>query len=64
MKPIMCIVGTRPNYMKVAPILAAFADHVPPINYVLVHTGQHYDTNMEKVFFDALVLTLSRLVKL
>jgi UDP-N-acetylglucosamine 2-epimerase (non-hydrolysing) len=54
MKPIMCIVGTRPNYMKVAPILAAFADHVPPINYVLVHTGQHYDTNMEKVFFDAL----------
>ena len=54
MKPILCIVGTRPNYMKIAPIIAAFINHTPPIPYVLVHTGQHYDANMEKVFFEAL----------
>jgi UDP-N-acetylglucosamine 2-epimerase (non-hydrolysing) len=53
-KPIMCIVGTRPNYMKMAPILAAFASHNPPIPFYLVHTGQHYDAAMEKVFFEAL----------
>jgi UDP-N-acetylglucosamine 2-epimerase (non-hydrolysing) len=40
--------------MKIAPIMAAFASHNPPIAHVLVHTGQHYDANMEKVFFDAL----------
>jgi UDP-N-acetylglucosamine 2-epimerase (non-hydrolysing) len=56
MKPILCIVGTRPNYMKMAPVLAAFDAHVPPIPYRLVHTGQHYDAAMEKVFFDALGL--------
>jgi UDP-N-acetylglucosamine 2-epimerase (non-hydrolysing) len=56
MKPIVCIVGTRPNYMKMAPILAAFDAHDPPIPYRLVHTGQHYDAAMERVFFEALGL--------
>jgi UDP-N-acetylglucosamine 2-epimerase (non-hydrolysing) len=56
MRPILCIVGTRPNYMKMAPILAAFDGHRPPIPYRFVHTGQHYDSAMEKVFFDALGL--------
>ena len=56
MRPILCVVGTRPNYMKMAPILAAFDAHVPRIPYVFVHTGQHYDAAMEKVFFDALGL--------
>jgi UDP-N-acetylglucosamine 2-epimerase (non-hydrolysing) len=54
MKPILSVIGTRPNYMKIAPIMAAFATHNPAIPHVLVHTGQHYDVNMEKVFFDAL----------
>lgn len=56
MRPIMCIVGTRPNYMKVAPILHAFAAHKPAIEHLFVHTGQHYDPSMERVFFDALDL--------
>jgi UDP-N-acetylglucosamine 2-epimerase (non-hydrolysing) len=56
MNPILCVVGTRPNYMKMAPILAAFDRHDPPIPYCFVHTGQHYDPGMEKVFFDALGL--------
>jgi UDP-N-acetylglucosamine 2-epimerase (non-hydrolysing) len=54
MKKILCIVGTRPNYMKMAPMLKAFDSHNPPLPYVLVHTGQHFDPNMEKVFFEAL----------
>ena len=56
MKPILCIVGTRPNYMKMAPILAAFDTHSPPIPFLFVHTGQHYDPTMEKVFFETLGL--------
>lgn len=56
MRPILCVVGTRPNYMKMAPILAAFQAHQPRIPFVFVHTGQHYDAAMEKVFFDALGL--------
>ena len=56
MKPILCVVGTRPNYMKMAPILAAFDAHQPRIPYSFVHTGQHYDPQMEKVFFEALAL--------
>jgi UDP-N-acetylglucosamine 2-epimerase (non-hydrolysing) len=39
----MCVVGARPNFMKMAPILRAFAAHQPPIPALLVHTGQHYD---------------------
>jgi UDP-N-acetylglucosamine 2-epimerase (non-hydrolysing) len=54
MKPILSIIGTRPNYMKIAPIIAAFSAHNPPLPHVLIHTGQHYDANMEKVFFSAL----------
>jgi UDP-N-acetylglucosamine 2-epimerase (non-hydrolysing) len=56
MNPVMCVVGTRPNYMKMAPILAAFDRHDPPIPYCFVHTGQHYDSAMERVFFEALGL--------
>ena len=53
-RPILCVVGARPNYMKMAPIiraLAALGDAVPP---VLVHTGQHYDAAMNDRFFTAL----------
>jgi UDP-N-acetylglucosamine 2-epimerase (non-hydrolysing) len=49
----MSIVGTRPNMMKVAPLLAEFRLH-EEIEAVLVHTGQHYDYSMSQVFFDQL----------
>ena len=29
--PVMCVVGARPNFMKIAPILRALATHVPPL---------------------------------
>jgi UDP-N-acetylglucosamine 2-epimerase (non-hydrolysing) len=51
--PVVCVVGARPNFMKMAPILRAFAAHVPPLPALLVHTGQHYDEDMnDKLFVD------------
>ena len=49
--PVMCIVGARPNFMKMAPILRALAAHDPPIPALLVHTGQHYDASMSDQLF-------------
>ena len=54
--PVMCIVGARPNFMKMAPILRAFASHEPPIAALLVHTGQHYDASMSDQLFEDLQL--------
>lgn len=52
---IVAVVGARPNYMKVAPIWRAM-DKRAHITKALVHTGQHYDDNMSKIFFDELRL--------
>jgi UDP-N-acetylglucosamine 2-epimerase (non-hydrolysing) len=56
MRPVLCVVGARPNFMKIAPILRAFAEHDPPIPALLVHTGQHYDTGMSEQLFRDLAL--------
>lgn len=50
---IIHVVGARPNFMKVAPVLAALGRR-PTIHQSLVHTGQHYDYNMSEVFFQQL----------
>src|SRR6478609_5665038 len=50
---ILHVVGARPNLMKVAPVLSALRQY-PRIKQTLVHTGQHYDTNMSDVFFQQL----------
>lgn len=52
---LTCVVGARPNFPKVAPILAAARER-PGIACRLVHTGQHYDERMSKLFFDELGL--------
>ncbi len=52
---ILHVVGARPNLMKVAPVLSALK-HYPKIKQSLVHTGQHYDTNMSDVFFEQLAI--------
>lgn len=54
--PILCVVGARPNFMKMAPILRAMAAHVPPLPVLLVHTGQHYDKIMSDRLFEDLRL--------
>ncbi len=50
---IICVCGARPNFMKIAPLMKAFKEngHFEPF---LVHTGQHYDEKMSKLFFDEL----------
>ncbi len=50
---LACIVGARPNFMKMAPIMKAFEAH-QGVETVLVHTGQHYDKNLSDVFFEEL----------
>jgi len=47
---IINIVGARPNFMKIAPLMAEYARH-DGIEAMLVHTGQHYDERMSDLFF-------------
>ena len=47
---LACIVGARPNFMKMAPLLRALEAY-PNIQPVLIHTGQHYDSALSDVFF-------------
>jgi UDP-N-acetylglucosamine 2-epimerase (non-hydrolysing) len=49
------VVGARPNFMKVQPVLAAIERRCQ-YRQMLVHTGQHFDDNMSKVFFSDLGL--------
>ena len=54
-KLVLHIVGARPNYMKVAPVWAAL-EQLGNVEQQLVHTGQHYDREINDVFFDELPL--------
>lgn len=49
------IVGARPNFMKIAPVMRALED-VDSLEQVLIHTGQHYDTSLSDDFFHDLEL--------
>jgi UDP-N-acetylglucosamine 2-epimerase (non-hydrolysing) len=53
---LACVVAARPNLMKMAPLLRAFAPPETQVETVLVHTGQHYDTDMDGQFFRTLDL--------
>ncbi len=50
------VVGARPNFVKIAPVISALNEAKEDVNQVLVHTGQHYDQNMSGVFFKDLNL--------
>ena len=57
MKNITLIAGARPNFMKIAPIIHAIQkaqNDGHPLQYRLVHTGQHYDNEMSGSFFSQL----------
>lgn len=47
---VLAVVGARPNFVKIAPIMAELAEY-PYITTTLVHTGQHYDAQMSDSFF-------------
>jgi len=54
---IVSVVGARPQFVKAAMVSRAIAKHnadghLPELNEILLHTGQHYDLNMSQVFFD------------
>jgi len=51
---ILYVVGTRPNFVKTAPVIAAMRSRLPDGHHVIVHTGQHYDRAMSEVFFEEL----------
>lgn len=51
---ILCVVGARPNFMKIAPIMSAFASQPHSVPARLLHTGQHYDAQMKDAFFTQL----------
>lgn len=53
-KKIISVVGARPNFMKVAPIARELEKNKGRFRHLIVHTGQHYNKNMSKVFFDQL----------
>ncbi len=56
MKKVVSVAGTRPNFMKVAPIHRALQPYASVVQHILVHTGQHYDYNMSELFFRELEL--------
>jgi UDP-N-acetylglucosamine 2-epimerase (non-hydrolysing) len=51
---IVYVIGTRPNFVKTAPVIAALRRRVPDGRHTVVHTGQHYDRAMSEIFFEEL----------
>lgn len=52
--PILCVVGARPNFMKIAPVIRAMKSAARPVPLRLLHTGQHYDQQMYSQYFESL----------
>ena len=55
-RSIACVVGARPNFVKMGPILAGLRAADPQLRVTLIHTGQHYDEAMSDLFFRQLGL--------
>lgn len=53
---LLYVVGTRPNLVKTAPVIAALRRRFGDWRHVIVHTGQHYDRAMSEIFFEELSL--------
>ena len=51
MLKVIIVAGARPNFMKVAPLVAAMKRRQSEFNPILLHTGQHYDSSMSDAFF-------------
>ena len=48
------MIGTRPNFVKTAPVIAAMRARLPEGRHAIVHTGQHYDRAMSEIFLEEL----------
>jgi UDP-N-acetylglucosamine 2-epimerase (non-hydrolysing) len=51
---LLHVIGTRPNFVKMAPVIAAARTRDPDGHHAIVHTGQHYDRAMSGIFLDEL----------
>lgn len=51
---VYLVAGARPNFMKIAPLVRALLTHGEALGFKIVHTGQHYDRELNGVFFDEL----------
>jgi UDP-N-acetylglucosamine 2-epimerase (non-hydrolysing) len=51
---LLYVVGTRPNFVKTAPVIGAMRERDPGGRHTIVHTGQHYDRLMSEVFLEEL----------
>jgi len=51
---VVYVVGARPNFVKMAPVVREMRRRAPAARHVVVHTGQHYDADMSGIFFDEL----------
>ncbi|HLC73631.1 MAG TPA: UDP-N-acetylglucosamine 2-epimerase (non-hydrolyzing) [Candidatus Nanoarchaeia archaeon] len=50
---LITILGTRPEIIKLSPVIPLFDKE---FNHIIIHTGQHYDYNMDRIFFEQLKL--------
>lgn len=51
---LLHVIATRPNFVKMAPLIGALRERDPDGGHTLVHTGQHYDPNMSAIFLNEL----------
>jgi UDP-N-acetylglucosamine 2-epimerase (non-hydrolysing) len=51
---IAYVVGARPNFVKMAPVISELRHRLPDARHTLIHTGQHYDRLMSDVFLEEL----------
>jgi UDP-N-acetylglucosamine 2-epimerase (non-hydrolysing) len=51
---LLHVIATRPNFVKMAPLVAALRELDPGGHHPIVHTGQHYDHNMSAIFLEEL----------
>jgi UDP-N-acetylglucosamine 2-epimerase (non-hydrolysing) len=53
---VVYVVGARPNFVKMAPVVREMRARAPDLRHIIVHTGQHYDPEMSGIFFEELGL--------
>jgi UDP-N-acetylglucosamine 2-epimerase (non-hydrolysing) len=51
---VITVAGARPNFIKIAPLFRAFNERSDRFEHFICHTGQHFDQNMSKIFFEQL----------
>jgi UDP-N-acetylglucosamine 2-epimerase (non-hydrolysing) len=51
---ITYVIGTRPNFVKMAPVIGELRQRMPDGRHTIIHTGQHYDRMMSQIFLDEL----------